>query len=66
MTREEAAAKCATDQYCNDDVELDDDAITGRTLSVGDDGVWVRAWLWVSNEEIDAELQANGDDGVGS
>jgi hypothetical protein len=37
----------ATQQYASDDINIDADA----RLSRGDDGVWVQAWVFLSNEE---------------
>lgn len=45
--RRKGAIQAARDIYQNDDLEIDDDA----RLSVADNGVWVQAWIWVSNEE---------------
>lgn len=37
-------------QYANDDLEIDDNPAISKG---GDgDGVWVAAWVWVSDEEI--------------
>ncbi len=30
-----------------DDIEIDDNA----TMSVGEDGAWVSAWVWISQEQ---------------
>jgi hypothetical protein len=45
--RREIVAKAAA-LYCTDtdDIEIDTDA----SLSYGDDGVWVQAWVWVYND----------------
>lgn len=34
----------ARQEYCNDELEIDDNAI----VSVGDEGCWVSAWVYVS------------------
>jgi hypothetical protein len=34
----------------NDDVEVDDDAVISHG---NDDGVWVQAWVWVDNPELE-------------
>lgn len=34
--------------YQNDDVQIDDDALTSHT----DDGVWVQAWVWLPKEDV--------------
>ena len=36
--------------YENDDIEIDDVAAVSRCPE--DDGVWVAAWVWVSNQEL--------------
>jgi len=41
----------ASDQYVNDDVEIDSNPI----LSVGEDGTWVAAWVHVRHKESDGE-----------
>lgn len=48
-------------EYGSDDVEVDDDA----AFSVGDDGVWVGGWLFLSNEllGVDDEDGEDEDDG---
>ena len=38
----------AREQYCSDDIEIDDKTRVSPT----DEGCWVQAWLWVSNEEV--------------
>ena len=35
----------------DDDFEIDDGAAEDQ-VSIGDDGVWVKVWHWVSFEEI--------------
>jgi len=47
----------ARDLYCentNCDIDIDDSA----PLSIVDEGVWVGAWVWVNNEELENELEA--------
>ncbi|TJY57142.1 hypothetical protein E4T66_17170 [Sinimarinibacterium sp. CAU 1509] len=41
----------ARKDYCTDDIEIDDEPI----VSVGDGGVWVNAWVWVRDEEVEGE-----------
>jgi hypothetical protein len=36
--------------YENDDIEIDNGAAVSR--SPEDEGVWVAAWVWVSNQEL--------------
>ena len=45
-TAEQVAA--ASDEYCTDEINIDD----GAPISEGDDGIWVQAWLWVSNDAL--------------
>lgn len=50
VTEREAYAKAiqlAREQYVNDDINIDDDAM----VSVGDEGVWVEAWVYVPIED---------------
>lgn len=35
----------------SDDIEIDDDPF----ISTADGGIWVNAWVWVSDEEIEVE-----------
>lgn len=46
---EQYAAEIATarDEYCNDDVEIDDDP----RVSAAENGAWVMAWVWVHGED---------------
>lgn len=37
----------ARDEYASDEIEIDDDA----KVSVGDDGAFVQAWVWVRRED---------------
>jgi len=37
--------KTAKECWTDDDLEIDENA----TVSAGDDGAWVQAWVWVSN-----------------
>jgi hypothetical protein len=39
-------------QYCNDDLEIDDDP----KLSDNGEGCWVAAWVWVSDEEAEEQV----------
>jgi hypothetical protein len=36
----------------NDDIEIDDNPKTSR----GENGTWVSAWVWVHDDEVNAEL----------
>lgn len=49
--RRSALISQARAQYCNDDIEIDDEP----ELSETDDGAWVAAWVWVANAEIEEE-----------
>lgn len=50
----ELTIEAARNNHCSDDVEIDD----VPTLSIGDEGVWVSAWVWVpiETEDEDEEL----------
>lgn len=37
----------AIEQYCTDDIEIDE----GAKVERGDDGAFVQAWVWVYHEE---------------
>jgi hypothetical protein len=39
----------AREDYAVDEIEIDDEP----AVSAGDDGRWVQAWLWVTNEEVE-------------
>jgi len=43
----------AQDRHASDDVEVDDDPF----LSIGDEGVWVSAWVWVPTPAEDDDEQ---------
>ncbi len=43
----EETIETARKSYCTDDVEIDDDPM----VSIGEDGVWVGAWVWVPLEK---------------
>ena len=52
----------ARNQYGSSDVEIDPDA----TFSVADGGVWVHAWLWVADEDVEddhANVYVKDDEG---
>ena len=46
----------ATLYHVDGALEIDDDAKVSRT----DDGAYVQAWVWLSNEEADLSLSRNG------
>jgi hypothetical protein len=46
----ETAKECWTD----DDLEID----PGATVSAGDDGAWVQAWVWVSDYDCGIDVPA--------
>lgn len=50
--RKEAAVQLARNNYCTDDLGIDDNP----QISSSDEGMWVAAWVWVSNAEIDEQL----------
>ena len=45
----EAVASEAVEQYGGDDINID--ATRPEHFSEGDDGTWVRAWVWVRKDE---------------
>ena len=45
----EAIASEAVEQYGGDDINID--ATRPEHFSEGDDGTWVRAWVWVGKDE---------------
>lgn len=42
-----------------EEVEVDPET-DSRHFSVGEEGVWVRAWVFVSNDEIEVKLTPKG------
>lgn len=48
----------ARELYADDETEIDDDP----AVSHADDGTWVAAWVWVSNEEAGLIDNEDGDD----
>lgn len=48
-----AEIQTARDLYQTDDVEIDDNAAVSRT----DEGMWVAAWVWINNEELEGAAQ---------
>ena len=44
--QESAVIAAARGRYESDDLEIDDDPI----VSIGENGVWVGAWVWVGRE----------------
>ncbi len=45
---EALAVSLAGEKYGSDDIEIDEDT----RVSIGDDGAFVRAWVFVSNQEM--------------
>ncbi len=43
------AIEAARQRYASDDINIDDDA----NLSLGDDGVWVQAWVFVPAQDLE-------------
>lgn len=37
----------ATERYSGEDTQIDDDAL----VSVGSDGAWIQAWVWIDKED---------------
>lgn len=50
--------KQAIEQYASDEIEFDN-AVPPK-VSVGDDGAWVAAWVWVANPEEDDDESEPG------
>jgi hypothetical protein len=50
--KDERYRKAATELWANDNLEVDQDA----TVSEGEDGAWVHAWVWVSKDESLADV----------
>ena len=49
----QAQIERARHEYANEDIGIDDDAL----VSESDDGVWVQGWLWIQNEDADANVE---------
>lgn len=47
------AIEAARSEYANDDLEIDDQPI----LSIGDEGIWVNAWVWVPTKSDEDQGQ---------
>ena len=49
--------KTAMRLYGSDDIEIDETSVASRTdiSDGGDDGAWVKAWVWVTNEDAKKE-----------
>lgn len=48
---EEASYRAAAQAEVTDELEVDDNAV----VSIGDDGAFVMAWVWIENENEDEE-----------
>ncbi len=48
---EERARGKAKDNYGSNEIEID----VGAEVSIGDEGAWVRAWVFVPNDELGIE-----------
>lgn len=48
------AIQRARDQYASDDVDFDDNPM----VSVGEDGVWVSAWVWVPKPDAASDEES--------
>lgn len=54
----EQLLEAARAEYClgsDDNIEIDPDA----KLSVGEDGIWVQAWVFMRNEELPDGVRGN-------
>jgi len=56
LDHEETIA-AARNNYCTEDIEIDDEPM----VSIGDEGVWVAAWVWVPIESEEGESDADDD-----
>ncbi|MBT8039479.1 MAG: hypothetical protein KJN78_04525 [Gammaproteobacteria bacterium] len=52
---DQKAIEFARQEYCNDEIEVDDDCY----FSHADCGVWVAGWLWVPHEEIGLDAEGS-------
>lgn len=48
---EKELIQVARNRYCTDEIEIDD----APSVSYGDDGVFIQAWVWVAFDEVDNE-----------
>ncbi len=46
--------KAATAIHVSDEIELDLGVDSAETIAPSDDGAWVRAWMYVSDDEAEA------------
>lgn len=46
---EKELIKIARNRYCTGDLEIDD----APSVSYGDDGAFIQAWIWVSYDEVE-------------
>ena len=51
----DAAETVAREHWCTDDLQIDD-MLEAADFSQAENGCWVRAWVWVSNELIETIL----------
>jgi hypothetical protein len=49
QARDERYRSQARTEYATDEVEIDE----GATVSIGDRGAWVAAWVYVPNTDVD-------------
>lgn len=50
------ARQMARDEHGSDEIEIDDNdnpKMSAADFSQGEDGCWVRAWVWVPNIEVE-------------
>ena len=52
IIRRRQLIEVARDLYATDEVEIDNDEDDERCFSPGEDGTWVRAWVWVPLTEF--------------
>ena len=45
--------EAARAHYADDDIEIDDDPQVSESGPGGDGGMWVQAWVWVADHEVE-------------
>ena len=54
----EAEIKRARELYETDDIQIDENATTSRAYGNPDGGLWVAAWVWLADKEMEDESNA--------
>ena len=55
---DEPYRQLAIELWCDDELEIDPAA----TVSAGEGGAWVQAWVWVSNDEAGISELSEGEE----